>query len=576
MAFVSCTKESKDEPYNPDGSLITQAQALEIVKEDIDQYDEVYVSKSIVKKGTIFKPYDHYGQVPCDSWVVIINTEPSANSGPYWLYIYVDPYSGNADKDSWEWGPPENVMTDYESVKYDFEKSADTKSTCSELLNVHANAMSTSAVSNNWAVIISGGVCPYFNKERYWNDCSAIYKCLRQVYGYRRDRILVLMSDGTSSGSDRFMIDKTYMSSPLDLDGDGTDDINYSATRSNLSKVFNYLKEQVKSDEQVFVFVTGHGSRRNGESYICLWNEEEISASEFAKEIGKITFDSRKHVVLGQCYSGGFVDPLLSSCSNISVATASEEDKLSNAMSGLKYDEFLYHWISAAAGRTPDGQTVDADKNGYVGVSAYEMFRYAEDNDTKDEKPQYSSKSESLGEEYGLSGEKFGYPVLSGPHHISSNPINGTFELTDLPAEYSVNWIHTDKISMTPLSPSSSAVRSLSDVAMDLDRVRAEITTPFKTYSLTWGIHLWRPGRNVTTDLISGSVQEGFVSLPYYVEGTDDYDWYFSCHGVDNIRSDTYFLDFTYTGEDNPEPYYISVRFNNPLGEETTIVRYYE
>ena len=45
MAIVSCTKESKDESYNPDGSLITQAQALEIVKEDIDQYDEVYVSK---------------------------------------------------------------------------------------------------------------------------------------------------------------------------------------------------------------------------------------------------------------------------------------------------------------------------------------------------------------------------------------------------------------------------------------------------------------------------------------------------------------------------------------------------
>ena len=143
MAFVSCTKESKDEPYNPDGSLITQAQALEIVKEDIDQYDVVYVSKSIVKKGTKFKTFgERYGRVPCDSWVVIINTEPSANSGPYWLYIYVDPYSGNADKDSWEWGLPENVMTDYECIKYDLGKSADTKSTCSELLNAHTNAMS--------------------------------------------------------------------------------------------------------------------------------------------------------------------------------------------------------------------------------------------------------------------------------------------------------------------------------------------------------------------------------------------------------------------------------------------------
>lgn len=52
MVAISCTKESKEEPYNPDGSPITQAQALEIVKEDIDEYDLVFISKSIVDKGT--------------------------------------------------------------------------------------------------------------------------------------------------------------------------------------------------------------------------------------------------------------------------------------------------------------------------------------------------------------------------------------------------------------------------------------------------------------------------------------------------------------------------------------------
>ena len=37
MMAISCTKENNDEPYNPDGSPITQAQALEIVKEEIDE-----------------------------------------------------------------------------------------------------------------------------------------------------------------------------------------------------------------------------------------------------------------------------------------------------------------------------------------------------------------------------------------------------------------------------------------------------------------------------------------------------------------------------------------------------------
>ena len=340
MAIVSCTKESKDESYNPDGSLITQAQALEIVKEDIDQYDVVYISKSIVKKGTKFKTYDRYGQVPCDSWVVIMNTEPSANSGPYWLYIYVDPYSGNADKDSWEWGDPEDIECDI--IKYDLVKDSAGHNPVYDT-EFRSQACAVNPASGNWAVIISGGYIPGKNFERYWNDCSAIYKCLRQVYNYRKERVLVLISDGTSSGLDRLMTNGVMMSSPQDLDGDGTDDINYSATRSNLSKVFNYLKGQVKSDEQVFVFVTDHGGINNDESFIWLWNGEKITASEFAKEINKIEFGTRKHVVLGQCYSGGFIEPLLSSCSNISVAAASEADEESHATPpDYKYDEFLY------------------------------------------------------------------------------------------------------------------------------------------------------------------------------------------------------------------------------------------
>lgn len=50
MMAISCTKENNDEPYNPDGSPITQAQALEIVKEEIDEYDMVYVTSAIARK----------------------------------------------------------------------------------------------------------------------------------------------------------------------------------------------------------------------------------------------------------------------------------------------------------------------------------------------------------------------------------------------------------------------------------------------------------------------------------------------------------------------------------------------
>ena len=213
MMAISCTKENNDEPYNHDGSPITQAQALEIVKEDIDEYDFVCVSKSIVKKGTKFRSWDgHEGTVPRKSWVVIINTKPLANSGQFWLYIYIDSYTGNADMDSWEWGEPDSFECDL--VKCEMGSSSKEESMAFLPRVPIANASVSNSSSDNWAVIISGGARPEINWERYWNNCSAMYKCLRNVYNYRRDRIFVIMSDGKSESLDqRHLISGAYRSS---------------------------------------------------------------------------------------------------------------------------------------------------------------------------------------------------------------------------------------------------------------------------------------------------------------------------------------------------------------------------
>lgn len=575
MVAISCTKESKEEPYNPDGSPITQAQALEIVKEDIDEYDLVYVSKSIVKKGTKFQTdYKQYGTIPRDSWVVFMNTEPRANSGPYWLYIYIDPYTGNADSDSWEWGYPDTF--EYDMVKCELGSlSKDTKTFSTHMPIRQASVTNP---SNNWAVVISGGYRPDLNWERYWNDCSALYKSLRQVYNYRKDRILVLMSDGTSSGLDRHMIDGTYMSSPQDLDGDGTDDINYSATKSNISQVFNYLGNNVSSDEKVLIFVADHGAREDGMSYICLWNNTVISADDFAKEVKKIPSSVRKHVVMGQCYSGGFVGPLSSVCSNISIATAASADQESHAMLGQEYDEFLYHWISAAAGRTPGGTVVNADLNGYDGVSAEEMFRYAQNNnglwlDT----PQYASSPSAMGEKYGLSGEEFGYPVFTAEsRHLTSNTEGYLFELSNLPRAYTTLWSSNNN-SVFYRQDTQSSVRAFkdTDAAMAEDQVKVDLTTPFKTYSFKSDIYLWESGINFTETLIGGSLSEGSFFLPFNCPDVTSYEWMIDGAEYEVVNSGAHFIDFVLTGE-VPAEYSVSVSFENPLGGNTTIVRRFD
>ena len=575
LTAISCTKESNEEPYNPDGSPITQAQALEIVKEDIEEYDMVYCSKTIIKKNTKFATFnERYGIVPCDSWIIMIDSNPLQNGGPKWLYIYVNAYSGDSDVDSWEWALPRNNI-EYECIKNVWSEKSTKTSYRSEL---HINRIQEESIpmgSNNWAVIISGGSNPESNYSRYWNDCSIIYKCLRNIYNYRDDRIIVIMSDGKSDAIDRYdSRTETFSSSPQDLDGDGIDDINYSATKSNISKVFDYLESNVSSDEQVLVYVTDHGDIHNGKSSICLWNNTMIMADDFAMELKKINSSSRKHVVLGQCFSGGFIAPLLSACDNISVATASAGNEYSFAMENGEYDEFLYHWVSAAAGKTPDGAIVNADLNGYEGVSAEEIFRYSQDKDEKDEIPQYASSPSPMGERYGLSGEEFGYPIFTAEsRHLTSDAEGYLFELSNLSRTYTTEG-SSNKNSVYFRQNTQSSVRAFKDTeeAMAEDQVKVDLTTSFKTYSFKSDIYLWESGINFTETLIGGSLSGGSFFLPFNCSDVRSYEWMIDGVEHEVVNNGAHFIDFMLTGE-VPEEYAVSVSFENPSGGGTTIVR---
>ncbi|MBO8439141.1 MAG: hypothetical protein IAC51_00645 [bacterium] len=126
---------------------------------------------------------------------------------------------------------------------------------------------------NKYAVIINGGANLYNNHRRYWNDCSAIFSTLKDIYQYKQENLYVLMSDGTSPSYDRCVNPYTMIfdSSPLDLNNDGVNDIKYSATKSNLKSVFNELSSILTEEDELFVFVTDHGFSSNGHSYINLW-----------------------------------------------------------------------------------------------------------------------------------------------------------------------------------------------------------------------------------------------------------------------------------------------------------------
>lgn len=287
----------------------------------------------------------------------------------------------------------------------------------------------------DYAVIISGGGNKHSNWIRYWNDCAVIYSTLVREYAYPKDHIFVLMADGTDPEADRRLYNNTFDSSPLDLDGDGNPDIQYAATRENISKVFDHLGKTLTSNDNLFIYTMDHGDTINKsrkEVSLILWNEK-ITDHEFAKEVDKVHAGTI-NICMGQCFSGGFIDDLQGK--NRVISTACTYNEVSKSMRDGRFDEFVYHWTAAVTGRKPASlELVNADSNYDGKVSMHEAFEYAKRNDRARETPQYSSTPTSLGHYSYLS--QFYTFEISGDEIFCDSAV---YSIDKLPKDYTVKW----------------------------------------------------------------------------------------------------------------------------------------
>lgn len=259
-------------------------------------------------------------------------------------------------------------------------------------------------IKNQYAVIINGGKDIQGNSESYWNDCAFIYSTLVNVYHYDKSNIYVLMSDGTDPAIDREQINGTYDSSPLDLDGDGSPDIQYAATRANISSVFYTLSKKVTNEDHLFIFVTDHGNWHVGSQnvYLYLWGET-MEDWEFALKVNGVNAKTI-NIVMGQCHSGGFINDFWRNNQIIATSCAADQSSFSTQTNQDTYSNaFLYHWTSAVAGKTPLGTIVNADYNNDGFVSMQEAFIYANGKMTAGN-PQFSSNPTILADDLTLSG----------------------------------------------------------------------------------------------------------------------------------------------------------------------------
>lgn len=231
--------------------------------------------------------------------------------------------------------------------------------------------------ANTYAVILSGGKNKNSNNARYWNDCSFIYQTLTKKYRVPKGNVKVLMSDGTDPAVDMCReVGDPYISSPLDLDDDGNPEIEYSATKANLRRVFSELSNELGDEDHLFVYVIDHGGYdyQKKSSYICLWNDEKLYPEELNSyldgcEAGYISF------VMGQCYSGGFSREL--QANNRIIMTACGEDEVSYCSEKVPFDEYVYHWTCGLNGYDAYGNLLSGMYYKSEGVPYYKTLKAA-------------------------------------------------------------------------------------------------------------------------------------------------------------------------------------------------------
>jgi len=242
--------------------------------------------------------------------------------------------------------------------------------------------------TNNYALLISGGIDKDHNYIRYYNDIAFLYKTLVKDYKYDKSRIKVLMSDGSANTANDLVASYTtatppapvYGNSNTDLDGDGSPETWNPATRSNvLSALGSY--SNLGTSANLFIFTTSHGASTTNKADpntndvdLYLWgtgSEGKISDTDF---VNALPANPKISMTMEQCNGGGFKDEFIptSGTKTKILATAARGDKVS------KSNDFSYYWITGVAGHDSLGYQANADTTNINGqVSMKEAFDYA-------------------------------------------------------------------------------------------------------------------------------------------------------------------------------------------------------
>lgn len=92
-------------------------------------------------------------------------------------------------------------------------------------------------------------------------------------------------------------------------------------TRKSIKMIFEHLKLRGEGVKEVIIYVTGHGTLRDGKPHIMLNPSETIAASEFLKMVDELR-PKKGFLFLDQCYWGKELVPKGCQWTTVTVSTS--------------------------------------------------------------------------------------------------------------------------------------------------------------------------------------------------------------------------------------------------------------
>lgn len=241
------------------------------------------------------------------------------------------------------------------------------------------------------AILVNGALDAEHNHRRYWNNLSLMYRALR-ASGYRD--VVALDADGEAGKEDR--LERSFLGmfgvgeledSPLDLDGDGMNDVRGPATRAALEDAIREAGQRLGRGEGLLLAMTDHGQLRFDDwrlrAVAMLW-EEELHGEELGAMLEEhIPDDAWVAVVAMQCHGEIFLGEIDRSRTML-IASGSPLW----IWSTQDYSVFPYHFAAALLRRDPETlDPIDADRTADGIVDLREAFDVAVARDRAPEWP---------------------------------------------------------------------------------------------------------------------------------------------------------------------------------------------